>query len=112
MKNIVIKQVYYEPLSLYQKADTKSQRALVGYMAKAGYARDPIYGGAFSLLKRIESCAGIYILDTAENAQTTMEIIDIAESAMKGLWDDFMFTERELANIKCQFGDLNTKVWR
>lgn len=112
MKNIIIKQVYYEPLSLYQKANTKSQRALVGYMVKAGYARDPIYGGAFSLLKRIENCAGIYILDTTEDEQTAMEIIDIAESAMKGLWDAFQFTEKQLTDLKCQFDDLSAKGGR
>lgn len=112
MKTIVIKRIYFEPLSLYQKAQTKSQRALVGYMAKAGYARDPVYGGAFKLLRAIESCAGVYILDTKEDAQTTMEIIDIAESAMKGLWDDMAFSEKQMSDIRYQLNDLSSKGGR
>lgn len=109
MKNIKIKRIYFEPMSLYQKAKTKSQRALLGYMIKAGFARDPIYGGAFRLVKEIESYNGIYILDSAESAEDTMEIIHIAESAMAGLWDSFSFSEREVTEITMQLGDLNKK---
>lgn len=112
MKCINVKQIYFEPQSLYQKAKTKSQRALVGYMVKAGYARDPIYGGALKLLMAIESYAGVYVLDTKENPETTMEIIRIAESAMLGMWDDFAFSEREMQNMSIQFGDFNKKGGR
>ena len=109
MKVIKVKRVYCEPLSLYQKAQTKSQRALLGYMAKCGYLRDPIYGGAFKLVKAIEGYAGVYVLETEEDARTTMEIINIAEDVMLGKWDDFAFSEREINTIQIQFGILQGK---
>ncbi len=104
MKTINVHQLYCDPQSLYKKANTKSQRALLGYMAKGGFLRDPIYGGAFKLLKEIESYAGLYVIQTEEKPKTTMEIVRIAEAAMLGMWDDFAFTERELKTICQQFG--------
>lgn len=97
MKIIKVHQIYYEPESLYKKAHTKSQKALLGYMAKAGYLRDPIYGGAFHLLCQMESYAGIYCLLSEEHEKVVSEIIRIAESAMLGMWDDFAFSSKELS---------------
>lgn len=108
MKIINVHQLYCDPKSLYKKANTKSQRALLGYMAKGGFIRDPIYGGAFKLLKEIESCDGIYVLETEEKSKITMEIISIAEAAMKGMWDEFAFTEREIKIISIQFGNFKS----
>lgn len=108
MKIINVHQLYCDPQSLYKKANTKTQRALLGYMAKGGYIRDPIYGGAFKLLKEIESYAGLYVIQTEEKPKVTMEIIRIAEAAMLGMWDDFAFTERELKSISIQFGYFNS----
>lgn len=104
MKTINVSRLYCEPETLYKKAKTKSQRALLGYMVKGGFLRDPIYGGAFKLIKEIESHAGIYVIQTEEKPKVTMEIIRIAEAAMLGMWDDFAFTEREIKNISVQFG--------
>lgn len=104
MKTINANRLYYEPETLYKKAKTKSQRALLGYMAKGGFLRDPIYGGAFRLLREMESYAGIYIIQTEEKPKVAMEIVRIAEAAMLGMWDDFAFTEKEVKNISIQFG--------
>ena len=109
MKTITVSRLYCDTQNLYNKAETKAQRALLGYMIKGGYSRDAIYGGAFKLLREIERTTGIYCLDTQEPAKITMKIINIAESAMLGMWDDFAFSEREITNIKRQFGNLNVK---
>ena len=108
MKTIKANRLYYEPESLYKKANTKTQRALLGYMAKGGFIRDPIYGGAFRLLREMESYAGIYIIQSDESSKIAMEIIKIAESAMLGMWDDFAFSEREIKTISIQFGNLQS----
>jgi hypothetical protein len=108
MKIIKVHRLYCEPETLYEKANTKSQRALLGYMAKGGFIRDPIYVGAFKLIGEIESHAGIYVIQTEEKPKTAMEIIRIAESAMLGMWDDFVFSKSEIKTISQQFGNFKT----
>ena len=108
MKTIKVSRIYYEPRSLYKKANTKTQRALLGYMYKEGYLRDPIYGGAFKLIKEIESYAGVYAIHTEEKPKVAEEIVYIAEAAMLGMWDDFAFSEREIKNISVQFGNFQS----
>lgn len=109
MKVIQVKQMYYAIEALYGKAKTKTQRALLGYMVKFGYANDPIYGGAFRLVSKIESCIEIYKLETKESADVEEAIISIAEQAMFGLWDEVAFTEREIKNILIQHNNLQGK---
>ena len=104
MKTIKVSRIYYEPRSLYKKANTKTQRALLGYMYKEGYLRDPIYGGAFKLVTEIESYAGVYAVHTEEKPKVAEEIVYIAEAAMLGMWDEFALTKRELKNISLQSG--------
>lgn len=106
MKIIKANRIYYEPCTLYKKANTKTQRALLGYMAKAGFLRDPIYGGAFRLVREIESNPGAYVLQTDERPKVATEIINVAESAMLGMWDEFAFSEREIKIISIQLGNL------
>lgn len=92
METIKIREVYYDPLSLYQKVNTKSisQRALLGYMNRNGYLRDPIYGGAFSLLRDFESHAGIpIIVQMTHNDKVAKEIYEIANNAMLGRYNSF-----------------------
>jgi hypothetical protein len=109
MKTVEVKKVYYNIVSLYKKANTKSQRALLGYIVKAGHANNPVYGGAFNLVRDIESVAGIYALHSNEPNDTVTEIVHIAESAMLGMWDDFAFSEREISTILMQLGNLKGK---
>lgn len=96
MKNIKICESYWEPISLYRKVNVKSkpQLALLGYMKTDGYLRDPIYGGAFRLLHTMEKYAGINI--PIVKTETDKEIVEIAENAMLGLWDDFVMSEAEI----------------
>ena len=93
-KTIQIRKVYWEPLSLYQKANIKSQSqlALLGYMNKNGYLRDPIYGGAFALLREFESHVGIPIIVQGTDDEAAMEIYDIANNAKLGRYDRFALT--------------------
>lgn len=109
MRTIKVQRVYYDISALYGKANTRTQRALLGYMVKGGYAQDPVYGGAFKLIKAIEANAGLYTLSTDEPPKTAMEIINIAESAMLGMWDEFSFTDREINSIMIKLGNLNRK---
>lgn len=109
MKTIKVQQHYYDIQALYGKAKTKTQRALLGYMVKGGHAQNPIYGGAFRLVKEIESYAGIYFLTTDEHPKKANEIIHIAESAMAGLWDEMAFSEREINTILIQLDNLKGK---
>lgn len=112
MKIVKANRLYCEPSTLYKKvqkaienkANTKTQRALLGYMAKEGFIRDPIYVGAFRLVREIENHVGVYAIETEERPEVAMEIINIAESAMLGMWDDFAFTKREIKLISMQFG--------
>lgn len=76
---------------------------------KAGLVDDPIYGGAFNLVREIESCDGIYVLETKEHPEVAMEIIKVAEKAMLGLYDDFAFSEREINIIISKLGNLKGK---
>jgi hypothetical protein len=109
MKPIKVKQIYYHINGFYRKANTKTQRALLGYIIKAGFADHPIYGGAFDLVREIESYTGIYVLETRERPEVAMEIIKIAERAMLGWYDDFAFSEREINIIIAQLGNLKGK---
>lgn len=96
MKSIKVCETYYEPISLYRKVNTqsKSQMALLGYMRTDGYLRDPVYGGAFRLLRAMEKYAGINI--PIIKTKTDQEIVDIAEKAMLGRWDEFAITESDV----------------
>lgn len=110
MKIINVSRLYCEPYTLYKKVNkkSKSQRALLGYMAKGGHIRDPLYVGALKLLREMESHAGIYVIQTEEKPNVAMEIIKIAESAMLGMWDEFAFHEKEIKNISMQFGNFQS----
>jgi hypothetical protein len=96
MKHIKLCESYWQPISLYRKANTKSksQMALLGYMRTDGYLRDPVYGGAFRLLHTMEKYAGINI--PVIKTETDKEIVDIVEKAMLGMWDEYAMTETEI----------------
>lgn len=94
-KTISIRELWCEPLRLYQKANIKStsQLALLGYMNKNGYLRDPVYGGAFELLREFESYVGIPIItQKTKNDEVAMEIYKIANDAKLGVYDRFALT--------------------
>lgn len=99
---IKIYDTIYDPIVLYKKANTSAQRALVGYITKAGYMQDPIFGGAFKLLKEIERCMNneeIYELHSCVDEETKRKIVHLAQIALDGKFDRFAISEREKNEI-------------
>ena len=99
---IKIYDTVFDPMVLYRKANTPAQRALVGYMTKAGLAHDAIFGGAFKVLKEIERCMNneeIYKLYNCVDAETEKRIIHVAQLALDGKFDRFAISERERNEI-------------
>lgn len=88
--------------TLYKRARTSAQRALLGYMTKTGVATNPVFCGAFNVLRSIEWCMDgeeIYTLYPLEDSATVAKIIDIAQSALDGDFNSFSFSAREVDNI-------------
>ena len=95
---IKIYDTIYDPVVLYRKANTSNQRALVGYITKAGYAQDAIFGGAFNVLRNIEHCMytdEIYELQSCVDDETKKKILHIVQLALDGKFDRFAISERE-----------------
>lgn len=105
MKTIKIIATTVDVPTLYKRTRTSAQRALLGYMAKTGVITDPVFCGAFNILRNIEWCMSggeIYTLYPIEDSATVAKIIDIAQSALDGNFDSFAFSMREVDNIiKC-----------
>lgn len=102
---IEIRRVHWEPLSLYQKVNVQSlsQRALLGYMNRNGYLRDPIYGGAFSLLREFESYVGIpLVIQRETDDEVSKEIYEIANNAKLGRYDRFALSQNFIRETKVE----------
>lgn len=102
MKTIKVIATTYDVCTLYKRAKTPAQRSLLGYMAKAGFVTDPIFCGAFNVLRNIEWCMEgdeIYSLYPIEDSATVAKIIDITQSALDGNFNSFSFSAREVDNI-------------
>lgn len=95
---IKIYDTVYDPIVLYRKASTPNQRALVGYITKAGHMQDSIFGGAFNVLRGIERCMyseEIYELQSCVDIETKTKILHIVQLALDGKFDRFTISERE-----------------
>ena len=103
MKTIKVMETKWDILPLYQAAITKASRGLLGYMIKTGRSDDLIFGGAFSLLREIESCHGLYRLKLHGNYK---EIIYITEIAQNGGFDKFAISKTEIKRITNMLGDI------
>ncbi len=105
MKTIKVVTAVNDIRTLYKRANTSAQRALLGYMVKTGEVSDSIFGGAFNLLHGIEWCMEeevIYRLYPLEDANVVKKIIDVAQSALDGEYNSFSFSAKEIDNIiKC-----------
>lgn len=105
MKTIKVMATVVDIHTLYKKANSHAQRALVGYMTKAGVVTNPIFGGAFNLLRSVEWCMEgnvIYSLYPLEDADTVKQIVHVAQLALDGEFDAFVMKAREIGNIvKC-----------
>ena len=95
----------YETITLYKRASTEAQRALAGFIIKSGKVNDPILGGAFHVLCKIERCneeGEIYELYNLLSTQEKRKILDYVQMAMDGELDQFMATTTECKNmVKC-----------
>ena len=95
----------YETLTLYKRATTEAQRSLAGYIIKSGKVNDPILGGAFHVLCKIERCneeGEIYELYNLLSAQEKRKILDYVQMAMDGEFYQFMIAETERRSMmKC-----------
>lgn len=106
MRNIHLDTHIYDTLTLLRKTDTKSvaQRSLCGYMIMAGISHNPIYGGAFHVLKNIEKAVEdeqIYNFIPYVSVADQKAILVIAQKALDGDYDKFAMTERAITtNIK------------
>jgi hypothetical protein len=102
MKTIKVMATTTDIRTMYKKARTTAQRALLGYMAKTGVVNNPIFCGAFNVLRSIEWCMDgdeIYTLYPMEDSATVTKIIDVAQSALDGDFNSFAFSAREIDNI-------------
>ena len=102
MKTIKVIATVNDVSTLYKRANTTAQRALLGYMAKTGVITNPVFCGAFNVLRNIEWCMEgeeIYNLYPVEDSATVNKIINIAQSALDGEFDSFAFSIREVDNI-------------
>lgn len=97
MKNIKVTETKYDLKSMYRKATNLSERALLGYMLKAGLTNDVIFGGAFAVLCAVERCTGLYkLLPYCDSRESEKQILYIVECAMDGEWDDFAISQKEI----------------
>lgn len=94
---------------LYKEAVSPNQKALVGYMIKSGNTLNPIFGGAFNILRGIEKANRthqIYNLYYITDNETAKKIIYIAQMAMDKKFEGFAFTDKEYKEIPkmlCEF---------
>ena len=102
MKIIKLYDTTHDIRTLYRKANTPAQRALVGYIIKAGLTQDPIFGGAFKLLCDVERCMGnrdIYDLQSYVDRETKSKISHVAQLALDGEFDAFAMSKTEMEKI-------------
>jgi hypothetical protein len=102
MKTIKVIATTSDVRTLYKRAKTSAQRALLGYMVKTGEVANPIFGGAFNVLRSVEWCMDgdeIYNLYPIEDSVTVAKIVDVAQSALDGDFNSFSFSAREIDNI-------------
>ena len=92
----------YDTLTLYKRANTDSQRALAGYIIQSGKTNNKVLGGAFHVLCKIENCndtGEIYELYNLLSADEKRKIIGVAQDAIDGKFDKYMFNESTRKNM-------------
>lgn len=99
MKIIKLYDTIHDIRTLYRKANTPAQKALVGYITKAGLTQDPIFGGAFKLLCDVERCmdnGDIYTIQNYVERETANKISHVAQLALNGHFDAFAISKAEM----------------
>jgi hypothetical protein len=102
MKIVKLYDVVYDIRALYRKANTPAQRALAGYITKAGLTQDTFFGGAFKLLCDVERCVDngeIYMIQSYVERETEKKILYIAQCAMDGTFDSFAIRKADIDTI-------------
>ena len=88
----------FQTIDLYRKVRTPEQKALAGYIIKAGETYNPILGGAFKALRDIQYCMEvneIYRLYPLVDSATEKKILHVVQMALDGQFDRFAISERE-----------------
>ena len=100
MKIIEVIPTSYNIKVLYQNANTKPRRALLGYMLQMGHTDDLTLGGAFNLLGELSEIpkAETYRL-VWDNEESAMDIITATEMAKAGAFRKFALSRREVKRI-------------
>lgn len=97
MKHIKIIEQHYELKAMYRHANELSERALLGYILKAGLTNDVIYGAAFAVLKSVNRCTGLYkLVSYCDSKENEKKILWISELALDGEFDDFALSRSEI----------------
>lgn len=95
----------YDTLTLYKRAVTDAQKGLAGFIIKSGKVNDPILGGAFHVLCKIERCndvGEIYELYNLLKSEEKRKVLDYVQMAMDEEFNQYMISEAERrAMIKC-----------
>ena len=102
MKIIKLNTHVYDIKALYRKAHTSAQRALLGYIVKAGLTDDPTFGGALAFLADVEKAKAdglIYTVESLVDAQTEKSIFHIAQLALDGGFNNFAFSKAYIRAI-------------
>lgn len=88
----------FETLTLYKRAHTEAQKGLAGYIIRSGKVNDPILGGAFHTLCKIERCneeGEVYELYNLLTSEEKRKVLDYVQMAMDGDLDQFAINEQE-----------------
>ena len=102
MKIIKLYDTTFDIRSLYRKANTPAQRALAGYIIKAGLTVDTIFGGAFKLLCDVERCTDngeIYMIHSYVDKEMEKKILYVAQCALDGTFDSFAIRKADIDSI-------------
>lgn len=102
MKIIKLYDTIYDIKTLYRKANTPAQRALVGYITKAGLTNDALFGGAFKLLCDVERCmdnGDIYMIHSYVDKEMEKKISHVAQLALDGKFNDFAIRKADIDSI-------------
>ena len=106
MTIIQIKGTSWNIRTLYKNANSKSTRALLGYMMKTGQTNNTILGGAFALLRDLECCNGLYTLHPCDTKESVKEIVAVAEATKAKAFKKFALSRREINKVRKQIKDL------
>lgn len=102
MKHIHIGASGFTTKAMYANANTKSQRALLGYMIKNGYAGNDTFCHAFYVLYIIETTEArkeVYKFVTHTNIENAKAIMHIVEAARRGSYNALAFSKRDIKKI-------------